>query len=148
MSLIFSSDVKNLRLKGVYMKYCSLCLFTMLMVNMSSSVASPYSSLTYKSLDDSTLAKIVGQGGSIQTATDPHPLYEYRLVMALNQFLNAGQQTDLTQLTSMFYINDSGQTALQINAGVVSIGTIEFRLNMEGLNEMANTFAEEMTISY
>lgn len=130
------------------MKYCSLCVFIILMVNMSSSVASSYSSLTFKSLADSTLAQMVGQDGSIQTATDPHPLYEYRLVMALNQLLEAGQQADLTQLTSMFYLNDYGQTALQINAGEVSIGTLEFRLHINGLQEMGNAFAEQMTISY
>lgn len=114
---------------------------------MSSNAASSYSSSTFKNLDNSALANMVGQDGSIQTATDPHPLYEYRLVMALNQLLETGQKADLTQLTSMFYINKSGQTALQINAGVISIGTIEFRLNMQGLQDMGNTFAEQMTIS-
>jgi predicted molibdopterin-dependent oxidoreductase YjgC len=128
------------------MKICSFFIFILLMINMSSTSAAFYSSSTMQSLEDDELALVVGQDGTIQTATDPHPMYEYRLMNALTQVVEMGQQADLSMLTSMFYVNDFGQTVLQINQDLVSIGTIEFRLHVNGLQDMGNMIAEQLML--
>lgn len=126
------------------MKIVGFCIFILLMSMGISANAGRYSLATLESLDDKLLARVSGQDGSIQHARDPLSIYGNRTIDALNQINQNAVSGDLSQLRSMFYVNPAGQTVLQINREVVSIGIIEFRLNMNSLSEMASMMAEQL----
>ena len=126
----------------------SLCMImTGFMMVSTSALANLNTSAAWQRLDDNALAKVSGQDGSIFTATDPRIAYGYQLIDVLHQLADRQVTGDLNQLKSLFYTNARGQTVLQINQDVVSIGVIEFRLNVDGLQDMANTFASELKLT-
>lgn len=97
-------------------------------------------------MNDQMLRAIVGQAGmNLHPKTeDPFRLsiaqLQYRLAKMDPTEVRAGLDT----LTSVFQMNSKGQLVMQINREVVSIGIIEFRLNMNGLSEMADSMMEQI----
>jgi len=127
------------------MKIIGFFIFITLVMGMTSPVmARFYSSASLQSLDDEALAWILGQQGSIQTATDPHRLYGYRTIEALNQWVDQEAHGDLNQLSNMFYMNERGATILQLNRDVVSIGILEFSLTINGFMNFGNAIADQI----
>ena len=119
---------------------------TVLMGMWTSAGASIYHSATLHSLDDNALASVSGRDGSIQHVKDPLDLYGHKLIEVLNHFQEKEVRGDLNQLTSMFYVNQRGQTVLQINKEVVSIGVIEFRLHIDGLSDLGHQIADQLVL--
>lgn len=112
----------------------------------SSALANIDSAAQWGYLDDDALAREVGQKGIIETATDPHRLYGHKMIDVLNQLLSQQDAIDLNQLASMFYMNERGQTVLQINQDTVSLKVLEFSLSFDGLMQMGNMVADQLEL--
>lgn len=129
------------------MKSSVYVVMTAVMMMSTSALANFNASAAWQRLDNKALAQVSGQDGSIYTATDPHLAYGHQMIDVLHRLVDQQVTGDINQLTSLFYTNARGQTVLQINQDVVSIGVIELRLNVDGLQDMANTFVSELKLS-
>lgn len=100
-----------------------------------------------QSLQDHQLAEVVGQAKSINTVDD---LYDQNQIQKISDFVAQLTTPELSKdglgtLTSLFYINDRGQTILQISRPVIAIGVIEATLSMNGFNEIGQSLANEIS---
>lgn len=72
--------------------------------------------------------------------------YRFTAQDLVNQ-VRAEQTADLANnfaaLSSRFYINPQGQTVLQIQRDVVSLGVIETTLSVDGLRQLGQHFIDE-----
>lgn len=96
-----------------------------------------------QALDDGALSAEYGQSNSLNLVQDQ---YRFTAQDVVNQ-VRAEQNLDLASkfatLGSRFYINPQGQTVLQIQRDVVSLGVIETTLSVDGLRQLGQHFIDE-----
>ena len=94
-------------------------------------------------LDDRALSAEYGQSNTLNLVQDQ---YRFTVQDLVNQ-VRAEQAADLANnfaaLGSRFYINPQGQTVLQIQRDVVSLGVIETTLSVDGLRQLGQHFIDE-----
>ena len=94
-------------------------------------------------LDDSALRMVSGQAGSAAASPDSAPP-----VQVQNQIRQiSGQEAGggISALTQAFRTDERGEIWLEIRRGVVSIGVLEFSLSVDGLRQMGEALAKEIT---
>ncbi|MDM1755455.1 hypothetical protein HX122_10905 [Acinetobacter towneri] len=96
-----------------------------------------------QALDDRALSAEYGQSNTLNLVQDQ---YRFTVQDLVNQ-VRAEQAADLANnfaaLGSRFYINPQGQTVLQIQRDVVSLGVIETTLSVDGLRQLGQHFIDE-----
>ena len=95
-------------------------------------------------LDDSALRMVSGQAGSAAASPDSAPP-----VQVQNQIRQiSGQEAGggISALTQAFRTDERGEIWLEIRRGVVSIGVLEFSLSVDGLRQMGEALAKEITV--
>lgn len=129
------------------MKSSIYMVMTGFMMVSTSALANLKMSAAWQCLDNDALAHVSGQDGSIYTATDSRLAYGHQLIDVLHEWVNQQVTGEISQLNGFFYINTSGQTVLQINQDVVSIGTLEIRLRVNGLQALARQMTSEIKLT-
>ena len=95
-------------------------------------------------LDDSALRMVSGQAGSAADHPDSAPP-----VQVQNQIRQiSGQEAGvgISPLPQAFRTAERGGIWLEIRRGVVSIGVLEFSLSVDGLRQMGEALAKEITV--
>ena len=100
------------------------------------------------SLEDHQLANVVGQAQSLNNIDD---IYDRNHMQKIAEFVaslttpEAQGGDGLNMLSSLFFVNDRGQTVLQIDRPVVAIGVIEATLSITGLNDLGHSLSQEIS---
>lgn len=101
-----------------------------------------------KLLDDRALSTEYAQLNSLSVLQDQYRFTAQDVVKQALDDQNLGQylglsHTTLADLGTRFYTNVQGQTVLQIQRDVVSLGVIETTLSVDGLRQLGQHFIDE-----
>ncbi|UIP25356.1 hypothetical protein [Acinetobacter towneri] len=94
-------------------------------------------------LDDCALSAEYGQSNSLNLLHDQYRFTAQDLVNQVRAEQTADLANNFAALSSRFYINPQGQTVLQIQRDVVSLGVIETTLSVDGLRQLGQHFIDE-----
>lgn len=137
-----SETPQEVEMKKITFLFIYACL-----IGFSTQSFANFSMNGMQSLQDHQLAEVVGQAKSINTVDD---LYDQNQIQKISDFVSQLTTPELQNdgiglLTSLFYINDHGQTVLQINRPVLAIGVIEATLSVNGFSEIGQSLAKELS---
>ncbi len=96
-----------------------------------------------QALDDRALSAEYGQSNTLNLVQDQYPFTAQDLVNQVRAEKTADLANNFAALSSRFYINPQGQTVLQIQRDVVSLGVIETTLSVDGLRQLGQHFIDE-----
>ncbi|MEG2357703.1 hypothetical protein [Acinetobacter sp.] len=94
-------------------------------------------------LDDSALRMVSGQAGSAAASPDSAPPVQVQ--DQIRQISGQEAGGGISALTQAFRTDERGEIWLEIRRGVVSIGVLEFSLSVDGLRQMGEALAKEIT---
>lgn len=95
-------------------------------------------------LDDSALRMVSGQAGS--AADHPDSVPPVQVQDQIRQISGQEAGGGISALTQAFRTDERGEIWLEIRRGVVSIGILEFSLSVDGLRQMGEALAKEITV--
>lgn len=95
-------------------------------------------------LDDSALRMVSGQAGS--AAASPNGAPPVQVQDQIRQISGQEAGVGISALTQAFRTDERGEIWLEIRRGVVSIGILEFSLSVDGLRQMGEALAKEITV--
>lgn len=96
-----------------------------------------------QALDDRALSAEYGQSNTLNLVQDQYRFTAQDLVNQVRAEKTADLANNFAALSSRFYINPQGQTVLQIQRDVVSLGVIETTLSVDGLRQLGQHFIDE-----
>ena len=96
-----------------------------------------------QALDDRALSAEYGQSNTLNLVQDQYRFTAQDLVNQVRAEQTADLANNFAALGSRFYINPQGQTVLQIQRDVVSLGVIETTLSVDGLRQLGQHFIDE-----
>ena len=96
-----------------------------------------------QALDDRALSAEYGQSNTLNLVQDQYRFTAQDLVDQVRAEKTADLANNFAALSSRFYINPQGQTVLQIQRDVVSLGVIETTLSVDGLRQLGQHFIDE-----
>ena len=96
-----------------------------------------------QALDDRALSAEYGQSNTLDLVQDQYRFTAQDLVNQVRAEKTADLANNFAALSSRFYINPQGQTVLQIQRDVVSLGVIETTLSVDGLRQLGQHFIDE-----
>jgi len=85
---------------------------------------------------------VSGQAGSAADHPDSAPPVQ---VQDQIRQISGSEAGGISALTQAFRTDERGEIWLEIRRGVVSIGVIEFSLSVDGLRQMGEALAKEIT---
>ncbi len=95
-------------------------------------------------LDDSAVRMVSGQAGSAAASPDGAPPVQVQ--DQIRQISGQEAGGGISALTQAFRTDERGEIWLEIRRGVVSIGVLEFSLSVDGLRQMGEALAKEITV--